>query len=148
MPLSGDTHLASLVRELLDEQRPQGAYEIARRLAERVGRPGYANTVYRIIAPMVQRGEVVAIASAKGWVLADRRWEHRLILLCEQCGLAQQTPLLDAGDALLAMCSDLSFRPHQICLELVGLCQRCDAAASATGDENARFDAGASRCAD
>jgi Fe2+ or Zn2+ uptake regulation protein len=125
VPKQIETELTRLVRATLSEQAPLGAYRIAEMLAEQTGRAAYANTVYRIIAPMVQDGEVIAIASAKGWILADRRWEHRLILLCEQCGLAEQLPAPGVAGALHAICVGLNFRPRQSCLEVLGLCRNC-----------------------
>jgi Fur family transcriptional regulator, zinc uptake regulator len=125
VPNQADSNLTRLVREMLSEQRPLGAYKIAQLIAQHTGRPAYANTVYRIIAPMVRAGEVIPVASAKGWVLADCRWDQRLILLCEQCQIAEQVPATSIAEALHVLCSDQCFYPQQNCLEVLGLCQNC-----------------------
>lgn len=125
VPGQSETELTLLVRAALSEHTPIGAYRIAQVLKEQTGKPGYANTVYRIIAPMVRAGEVIALAAVKGWVLADARWTSRLILLCTRCQTAQQVPAAGAADAVNTLCLNHDFVPKRTCFEVIGLCRNC-----------------------
>lgn len=120
-----ETRLTQLLRAALSHRTPLGAYHLAQLLTQQTGRRGYANTVYRIIAPLVASGEVIPIALVKGWVLAESCSRASLILLCERCHDAQQIPAAGVQNALHAICAANRFVPKRCCIEVLGVCQQC-----------------------
>jgi Fur family zinc uptake transcriptional regulator len=125
MPAPHETELTRLVRATLSHSRPLGAYTIAQLLSAQTGRRGYANTVYRVIGPLVAAGEVIPLACVKGWVLAKNDGAPALILFCDHCHHVEQVTAADAHCALQCLLSEKQFSPDCVHLEMIGRCAEC-----------------------
>lgn len=106
--------------------RPLGAYQLARKLTQASGQPHHPNSVYRVLHGLMQDGQVVPVATTKGWVakqLPDR--VPALVLLCRKCGNASQLPAAGVEDDIAPILARWSFRPRQVHIEVLGHCKAC-----------------------
>lgn len=61
---------ADILQILLENEKPLGAYDIARQVSQIKGRKCYANSIYRVLGTMVRNGVVQSIATTRSFYVA------------------------------------------------------------------------------
>jgi Fur family transcriptional regulator, zinc uptake regulator len=118
----------SVVAVLKGSQRPLGAYAIADKITATSGARCYANSVYRCLATLIDKGRIQPIATVNGYVLidADHNNADRLIwLICEECQRCDSVPGLSAHTAINEIALARQFQPLRQIIEIVGSCATC-----------------------
>ncbi|NJO33304.1 MAG: hypothetical protein HC869_09315 [Rhodospirillales bacterium] len=105
--------------------KPLGAYAIMDALGKETGEKNYANSIYRVLVPLVANGEAIHVVSAKGWIAADPEHGPAVVLLCAQCGQAEAVCDTQAVEAVNKFCAERGFTPNGVAIELVGCCAQC-----------------------
>lgn len=122
--------IADDILALLSPTQSHGAYPLLERLS--AGRPRrlHPNSIYRALRELRARGDVLHITTTRKYVLRAAELDPPLLLLlCRDCGAVVQLEAHKTGRAVLARAAVHGFSPRLLCLELVGHCPRCLAAA-------------------
>lgn len=133
-PGSGDVRLTATRQRILEiltaSDRPLGAYDLIRAIAETSDRPVRPPTVYRALDFMTRVGLVRRIESRNAFVACARpeRAEAIAFFLCNRCGVAAEFEDSEIDRLLAKDASVLGFRLTRRVLEVEGTCRTCDAA--------------------
>lgn len=111
---------------LLAHTQPTGAYELLAQLRH----GGFADappTVYRALEFLREQGLVHRVHSTHTFVAcAHPGAEHAgLLLLCRECGRAEEVEAAPAIEALQRQAERLEFCPDHQLIEVDGLCRAC-----------------------
>lgn|GEM_PF-1179692 len=128
--------LEAMVLTLLREaNRPQKAYDIARRCGAR-GSSMTPMQAYRVLDRLIDRGEVQRIETLSSYVLRDG--ERKGFMICRDCGAVQAfalSPLMGALDYLGRVRAFSDWCPS---VELTGVCRPCATVSEAVDKKRAR----------
>lgn len=116
-----------VLRILIEEQRPLGAYDILQRLSAEVENPK-AQTVYRAIQFWHQEGFIHCIDSLKAYVvcLHGHHIGQAQFLICNQCDFVKELEgVMDFAPATQSARS-INFSVSHYTLEVKGLCSQCN----------------------
>lgn len=120
----------AVLEAMLEDHRPQGAYELMERIDWRGRRPAPA-AIYRALDFLVAHGLAHRIESRNAYLACTRvPAPHRpVILLCTGCGRAGE--LDDRGPSRTAAraAARAGFTAHRVTIEIEGLCADCAAPA-------------------
>lgn len=91
-------------------------------------------TVYRALDFLQENGLVHKINSLNEYVGCSHPLKHKdcFFLICSECNEVKECCAGPVADALREMAKVNSFTPHQMTLEIEGICQQC----SAKGENN------------
>ncbi|NJS13927.1 MAG: hypothetical protein HC788_04025 [Sphingopyxis sp.] len=99
------------------------AYRLAANLSQRLGRRIAANSVYRVLENLRDRGIVRRLVSQNGFVTA--RCATGIILVCLKCKLVDHLQADELREAVKKMTRQKCFRQHVVRLEVLGICTAC-----------------------
>lgn len=116
----------AVLEAMLDDHRPQGAYDLLERIDWRGRRPAPA-AIYRALDFLVAHGLAHKIESMNAYMACERMREaHRpVILICEACGQVAELADPAPGRSIARAAAKAGFTPHRITLEVAGLCAPC-----------------------
>jgi Fur family zinc uptake transcriptional regulator len=109
--------------------RPVSAYDVADRVSAAAGRRIAANSVYRILDLFVQHNVAKRVESRNAYVVnIHPSCAHDCIfLVCEACGRIDHIDDDSLADRMRERAEATGFTPRRPVLELIGLCQACNA---------------------
>lgn len=117
-----------VLKILLDEQKPLGAYDILQRLSKEIERPN-PPTVYRAIQFWHQEGFIHCIDSLKSYVICSGA--HHIgqahFLICNQCDFVQELASIVDFTPVTESAKAINFSIINCTVEVKGLCARCAA---------------------
>lgn len=102
-----------------------GAYDIAKQVSQIKGRKCHANSIYRVLGPMIRSGEVQFIASTRSYVFIAQGPCFLLWCICQNCGSTHPLDADAVHRSLDEAAQSQRFRPTQRYVELIGLCSDC-----------------------
>lgn len=116
-----------IVQILRSSGRPMGAYDIAKQVSLMKGQKCHANSVYRVLDPMIRSGVIQSIVTERSYTFTAQKPCSLLWCICRNCKAI--LPL--NGDAIHQSLDEAArsrrFQPAQRYVELVGLCENCAA---------------------
>ncbi|MFQ3596203.1 MAG: transcriptional repressor [Sphingomonadaceae bacterium] len=114
---------------LSDADRPISAYDIADAVSARLGRRIAANSIYRILDLFVEHNLALRVESRNAYVVNPHPAcrHHCIFLICEQCGAITHLDDDQLGDRMTRKAEVCGFRASRVVLEILGLCQGCNA---------------------
>jgi Fur family transcriptional regulator, zinc uptake regulator len=115
----------TVLRILRESDAPLGAYEIVKRVAILRGGTCHANSVYRVLSPLIQSGEVQSIVTTRSFKLTDPGTETPIWCLCQKCKTSRPISASPIHQALDAAARAKLFQPVQNYVELIGICSDC-----------------------
>lgn len=116
-----------VLRALLANHRPLGAYEIIDVLARDQARPAPI-TVYRALDFLMANGLVHRIESRNAFLACAHDHETAAMvafLICECCGAVGEMPAARVAQSLVDAASETGFAPKLSVVEITGLCAHC-----------------------
>lgn len=114
-----------VIRILAMSDTPLGAYDIARQVSRMQGRKCHANSIYRVLEPMIRRGEIQSIVTERSYAFIARTPCSLLWCICRNCKAMQPVEADAIHQSLDKKARAFRFHPAQRYVELVGLCQNC-----------------------
>ena len=119
----------AVLKLLLAEHRPIGAYEILERFEWRDRRPAPAQ-IYRALAFLEDLGLIHRIASRNAYIAcSDPGEEHGTVfLVCDQCGTVAEPSSAGLEETVHDLAEDAGFELHAHVLEATGRCPECSRA--------------------
>lgn len=103
-----------------------GAYQLAQKLTVETGRPHHPNSIYRVLDTLRAQRQVLAVASARGWVINRVAIDGAVIaMLCVDCGSAAQLPAGEIEADIATILAQRRFKPRLVHLEVLGRCRAC-----------------------
>lgn len=115
-----------VLKILVDENKPLGAYDILQRLSAEVENPK-APTVYRAIQFWHQEGFVHCIDSLKSYVacLHGHHVGQAQFLICSQCDFVKELEGMIDLTEVTESAKTIQFAVSNCTLEVKGLCAEC-----------------------
>jgi len=112
----------AVLRLVKNASRPVGALEIERMLDEE-GEAVPANTVFRALRELVDRGAIRKIMVARGYAPGDGA--GRIGLFCSACGTLSEVAGADVFGALDDLAAANGFAVSRKIVEVAGICPAC-----------------------
>jgi Fur family transcriptional regulator, zinc uptake regulator len=116
---------SSILQTLADSDAAIGAYEIAARISDRIGKTCHPNSIYRALKPLVQTGAVHQIAVLSAYKRADCAPSVVMWLICGRCSSVRHVEAAAIHDKLLWIAQQSAFKPAKQHAEVIGICARC-----------------------
>lgn len=115
-----------VLKILINESKPLGAYDILQRLSTEVDNPK-APTVYRAIQFWHQEGFIHCIDSIKSYVACLHGHHHGVtqFLICHQCDSVKELACMIDLSSIIEAAQSIQFTMSNSTLEVKGLCVRC-----------------------
>lgn len=121
-------HLRDVIVQILRaSDRPMGAYDIAKRISQIKGQKCHANSVYRVLDPMIRSGEIQSIVTERSYAFTAQKPCSLLWCICRNCKAILPLNADAIHQSLDEAARSCSFQPAQRHVELVGLCANCAA---------------------
>lgn len=114
-----------IIQILRSRENPLGAYEIATQVAKIKGGKCHANSVYRILAPMIESGDVQSIAITHSFALVETGPRALIWCVCKICRSFHPLDAEAVHQSLDIAAEAEGFRPAVRHVELIGLCPNC-----------------------
>lgn len=114
-----------IIRILRASEQPLGAYDIAKHVSRLTGRKCHANSIYRVLGPMICAGQVQSIATTRSYVLVAHGPSTLLWCICQNCEECRPLAADAIHQSLDMAARSNGFRPSQRYVELIGLCPDC-----------------------
>ena len=120
--------LSDRVRQALGRQcKPVSAYAITEALQQETGKRHFPNSIYRSLQWLATKGEVLQVVSVNGWLLRTAAPSApTMILLCKNCGVAQQLVQPEVLHAIQVVGKSSGFKVRETHVEVLGTCQDCN----------------------
>jgi Fur family zinc uptake transcriptional regulator len=120
---------ATVFAELAQAGRPVSAYDMSDQVSARLGRRIAANSVYRILDLFVLHNLAMRVESRNAYVANTHPGcRHGCVfLVCEECGSIGHIDDDAAAERVGADAAGLGFTVRRTVIELMGLCQACNA---------------------
>ncbi|MFA6302606.1 MAG: Fur family transcriptional regulator [Legionella sp.] len=115
-----------VLKILLEEKKPLGAYDILQRLSKEVESPN-APTVYRAIQFWHQEGFIHCIDSLKSYVACSggHHIGQAQFLICNQCDLVKELKTVIDFSPITELAKSIHFSIKNFTVEIKGLCEHC-----------------------
>lgn len=115
-----------VLKLLLADHRPAGAYDILARFDWKGRRPAPAQ-IYRALSFLETMGLVHRIASRNAYVACNgpREGHGTVFLVCEQCGMVAEPDAADLARSVNELADTLGFAQRTHTLEVMGRCPEC-----------------------
>ncbi|WP_131778650.1 Fur family transcriptional regulator [Legionella bozemanae] len=122
-----------VLKILVEERTPLGAYEILQKLSEQTENPK-PPTVYRAIQFWHQEGFIHCIDSLKSYVacLHGDHMGQAQFLICSHCGFVKELESVVDFSAVTEFANSIQFSIINCTVEIKGLCARCKLAHTGT----------------
>jgi Fe2+ or Zn2+ uptake regulation protein len=114
-----------IIQILRSSERPLGAYDIATQIARVKGGKYHANSVYRILTPMIQCGDVQSIAITHSFALVETGPRALIWCVCKICRSFHPLDAEAVHRSLDTAARAEGFRPSLRHVELIGQCSNC-----------------------
>lgn len=115
-----------VLKILLDENKPLGAYDILQRLSKEIESPK-PPTVYRAIQFWHQEGFIHCIDSLKSYVICSGA--HHIgqahFLICNQCDFVRELDCMVDFTPVTESAKTIQFSINSFTVEIKGLCANC-----------------------
>lgn len=115
-----------VLKILLDESKPMGAYDILQRLSKEMGKHN-PPTIYRAIQFWHQEGFIHCIDSLKSYVACvhGKHTGQSKFLICSQCEFVKELDNIVDFTSVTKSAVDLDFEITSCTVEIKGLCASC-----------------------
>lgn len=115
-----------VLKILINENRPLGAYEILEKLSLEVDNPK-PQTVYRAIQFWYEEGFIHCIDSLKSYVacLHGHHVGQTLFLVCNHCDFVKELDSITDITSAYAIANKIDFSITNITIEIKGRCKQC-----------------------
>lgn len=115
-----------VLKILLDESKPMGAYDILQKLSHQVGKYN-PPTIYRAIQFWHQEGFVHCIDSLKSYVACShgKHIGQSQFLICRQCDFVKELDSVIDFTPVTQSAGMLGFTMTSCTVEIKGLCMNC-----------------------
>ncbi|HRE31321.1 MAG TPA: Fur family transcriptional regulator [Candidatus Berkiella sp.] len=115
-----------VLKILVNEQKPLGAYEILQKLSNQINNP-HPQTVYRAIQFWHQEGFIHCIDSLKSYVACanEHHIGHTQFLVCTECNYAKELDCVINFSPISKLAKNNKFSIRNYTLEIKGLCDNC-----------------------
>ena len=115
-----------VLKILLDESKPMGAYDILQKLSNEIAKPN-PPTVYRAIQFWHQEGFIHCIDSLKSYVICShgKHIGQSQFLICSQCDFVKELDNLVDFSPVTKSATAIEFAIMSCTVEIKGLCANC-----------------------
>lgn len=115
-----------VLKILVNEGKPLGAYEILQKLSNQIDKP-HPPTVYRAIQFWHQEGFIHCIDSLKSYVVCTNEHHigHTQFLVCTACNYAKELDCAINFSPIPKIAKNNKFSIRNYTLEIKGLCNNC-----------------------
>ena len=126
----------SVLRILLEAERPLRAYDLVPRLEAELDRKISAMTVYRCLEFLLARDLVAQLKSHSAFVARARPNSPHICVLyvCEKCGISVEVEKPELDGTVAPDVAAMGFAVNSHVLEMRGLCFRCGLASPKRGE--------------
>lgn len=114
-----------IINVLRSNERPLGAYDIARQVSQIKGRKCHANSIYRVLGAMIRAGKVHYIATMHSFALIDEGPAKPLWCICQGCNTCRPLDADRLHQSLDKAARSCGFRPVRQHVEMIGICADC-----------------------
>jgi Fur family transcriptional regulator, zinc uptake regulator len=114
-----------ILKCLSSVEQPLGAYAIARKITQSLGRRCHPNSVYRCLAQLIDAGEVRRIVCKNNYVLTSRFGVNDCLLICRSCDAIKKFDAVDLHSQLRRLAATADFGASRTIIEVIGICQTC-----------------------
>jgi Fur family zinc uptake transcriptional regulator len=111
---------------IANAKKPLGAYDILEKLSQKIDDPK-PPTAYRAIEFLSEHGFIHRIESLNAYVTchSDHRHQGSQFMICDLCGMVEETHLCHLPDQLVQKTKDAKFHMKRWNIELHGSCDKC-----------------------
>ena len=117
----------AVLQLIWQNHKPLGAYALMAMLEAHTGRRVAPPTVYRALDFLLEQGLIHRVHSLNAFVGCNQPGHQHSgnLLLCRQCGVAQELHGPALPELIRTAASEQAFSVEHLMLEMVGLCAQC-----------------------
>lgn len=117
-----------VLEEIAGSPQPLGAYNLADRISQQLGKRVAPNSIYRVLELLCDLGVVRRVESRHAYCLVTSDDASAVLLMCDDCGGIQAVGSGEVHDAVSRQIEAAGFRPYRQVIEVAGRCQNCESA--------------------
>jgi Fur family transcriptional regulator, zinc uptake regulator len=116
-----------VLRLIWQSHKPLGAYPLMALLETHTGKRVAPPTVYRALEFLLEQGLIHRVHSLNAFIGCSHPGHRHAgnLLICRDCGEAQELDSREIGQAIEAGVAAQGFVAEQLMLEIVGVCHQC-----------------------
>lgn len=116
----------TVLTEIATSPQPLGAYILADRIGQKLGKRVAPNSIYRVLELFCELGVVRRVESRHAYCLVTSDDASAVLLMCDDCGGIQAVGSGEVHDAVSRQIEAAGFRPNRQVIEVAGRCQNCE----------------------